>query len=143
MSANLVDMDVFVQVVQGGSLSAAARELHLSLTVVSRKLARLEDRLGVRLIIRTTQSPTLTEEGARFYERCVRILAEVEDAGGTFEVMNLPFRMSGADVSAGKRAAALGEHTVAVLRETGLSEEQIAVLKGKLPEAQPVSLASA
>jgi DNA-binding transcriptional LysR family regulator len=80
VSANLVDMDVFVQVVHGGSLSAAARELHLSLTVVSRKLARLEDRLGVRLIIRTTRSLTLTEEGARFYERCVRILAEVEDA---------------------------------------------------------------
>lgn len=80
VSDNLLDMLVFVQVVQARSLSAAARELHVSLTVVSRKLARLEERLGVRLINRTTRSLTLTEEGARFYERCVRILAEVNDA---------------------------------------------------------------
>jgi DNA-binding transcriptional LysR family regulator len=47
---------------------------------VSRKLARLEERLGVRLINRTTRSLILTEEGSRFYDRCVRILAEVDDA---------------------------------------------------------------
>ena len=48
-------------------------------------------------------------------------LSEVEDGGGTFKVLNLPFRMSGANVSAGKRMATLGEHTVAFLRESGLS----------------------
>jgi CoA:oxalate CoA-transferase len=57
-------------------------------------------------------------------------LAEVQDDGGTFKVMNLPFRMSGTDVSAGKRAATLGEHTVAVLRESGLSEHEIADFSG-------------
>src|SRR6202051_2801337 len=46
-------------------------------------------------------------------------LAEVEDDGGTFKVMNLPFRMSEANVSAGKRAATLGEHTVTILKEAG------------------------
>jgi CoA:oxalate CoA-transferase len=66
-------------------------------------------------------------------------LAEVEDDGGTFKVMNLPFRMSGADVSAGKRAATLGEHTVALLKESGLSEDEIADFTGKLPMAHPVS----
>ena len=44
--------------------------------------------------------------------RIVGALAEVEDDGGTFKVMNLPFRMSGAEVSAGRRAATLGEHTL-------------------------------
>jgi crotonobetainyl-CoA:carnitine CoA-transferase CaiB-like acyl-CoA transferase len=62
-------------------------------------------------------------------------LAEVEDGGGTFKVMNLPFRMSGAKVAAGKRAAALGEHTHALLSESGLSEDQVAALAGKLPSA--------
>jgi len=58
-------------------------------------------------------------------------LAEVEDAGGTFKVMNLPFRMSGAHVSAGKRIATLGEHTVALLKEAGLSQDEIAGFSGK------------
>jgi crotonobetainyl-CoA:carnitine CoA-transferase CaiB-like acyl-CoA transferase len=60
-----------------------------------------------------------------------RALSEVEDDGGRFRVLNLPFRMSGADVSAGKRIATLGEHTRALLKEAGLSEERIAAFSGK------------
>jgi len=67
-----------------------------------------------------------------------RALAEVEDGGGTFRVLNLPFRMSRARVSAAKRMATLGEHTRALLKETGLSEDQIAAFSGKPPVfAQP------
>ncbi|MEV4610655.1 LysR family transcriptional regulator [Neorhizobium sp. LMR1-1-1.1] len=80
MSDGFLDMLVFVRVTEAGSLSGAARELGFSLTVVSRKLSRLEERLGVRLLNRTTRSLTLTEEGSRFYDRSVRILAEIEDA---------------------------------------------------------------
>ena len=58
-------------------------------------------------------------------------LSEVEDGGGTFRVLNLPFRMSGTDVSAAKRMSTLGEHTVAYLRETGLSEDEITAFTGK------------
>jgi crotonobetainyl-CoA:carnitine CoA-transferase CaiB-like acyl-CoA transferase len=58
-------------------------------------------------------------------------LAEVEDDGGTFKVMNLPFRMSDTRVSAGRRTATLGEHTVAYLRESGLTEDEIAAFTGK------------
>ena len=64
-------------------------------------------------------------------------LAEVEDGGGTFKVLNLPFRMSGASVSAAKRMATLGEHTVAYLRETGLSDDEIAAFAGKRLAAAP------
>jgi crotonobetainyl-CoA:carnitine CoA-transferase CaiB-like acyl-CoA transferase len=65
-----------------------------------------------------------------------RAISEVEDDGGAFRVLNLPFRMSGADVSAGKRISTLGEHTRALLRETGHSEEQVAAFSGKTLVAQ-------
>jgi len=58
-------------------------------------------------------------------------LAEVEDGGGTFKVLNLPFRMSGAKVSAAKKMSTLGEHTRAYLRETGLSEAEISAFAEK------------
>jgi crotonobetainyl-CoA:carnitine CoA-transferase CaiB-like acyl-CoA transferase len=62
-----------------------------------------------------------------------RALSEVSDGGGSFKVLNLPFRMSGSDVTAGKRVATLGEHTLTFLRETGLSEREIAGFTGKIP----------
>jgi crotonobetainyl-CoA:carnitine CoA-transferase CaiB-like acyl-CoA transferase len=58
-------------------------------------------------------------------------LVEVEDGGGTFKVLNLPFRMSGARVSAARRMSTLGEHTRAYLKETGLSDEEIASFAAK------------
>ncbi|MES1941355.1 transcriptional regulator, LysR family protein [Salinisphaera sp. T5B8] len=80
MADELIQMRVFVQVVEAGSLSAAARELGLSPAVVSRRLAALEQRLGVRLINRTTRSLALTDEGAAFQTRCIRILADIDEA---------------------------------------------------------------
>jgi crotonobetainyl-CoA:carnitine CoA-transferase CaiB-like acyl-CoA transferase len=56
---------------------------------------------------------------------------DVEDGGGTFKVLNLPFRMSGAKVSAARKMATLGEHTRAYLKETGLSDDDIAAFAGK------------
>jgi crotonobetainyl-CoA:carnitine CoA-transferase CaiB-like acyl-CoA transferase len=53
-------------------------------------------------------------------------LAEVEDGGGAFKVLNVPFRMSGAAIGARKRMSTLGEHTRSYLKEIGLSEDQIA-----------------
>jgi len=52
-----------------------------------------------------------------------RALSEVEDGGGTFKVLNLPFRMSDAKVAAATRMSGLGEHTPALLKEVGLSED--------------------
>ena len=82
MIDDLLDLRIFTKVVATGSLSGAARELDLSLAVVSKRLAALEQRLGVRLMQRTTRSQSLTFEGSAFHERCIRILAEVDDAEG-------------------------------------------------------------
>ena len=78
--SSLNEMAVFAKTVTTASLSAAARELGVSTAAVSRKLASLEARLGVRLLNRTTRRIALTDEGARYYEACVRILAEIEEA---------------------------------------------------------------
>lgn len=73
-------MTLFVRAVDHGSFSAAARALGLSPSAVSRQVRRLEDGLGVRLINRSTRSITLTEEGHAFYERCARIVADIDEA---------------------------------------------------------------
>jgi DNA-binding transcriptional LysR family regulator len=80
MGDSLYEMSVFARVVAAGSLSAAARDLGVSTAVVSRRLAALEARLGVRLVNRTTRRLALTDEGASYHEACARILAEIEDA---------------------------------------------------------------
>lgn len=79
-------MAVFSKVVSSGSLSAAGRELGISPALVSRRLAGLEARLGVRLVNRTTRSLNLTDEGARYYEVCTRVLAEIEEADAEVSV---------------------------------------------------------
>ena len=80
MGDSLYEMSVFARVVATGSLSAAARDLGVSTAVVSRRLAALEARLGVRLVNRTTRRLALTDEGASYHEACARILGEIEDA---------------------------------------------------------------
>lgn len=73
-------MTIFARAVQEGGFSAAARALDLTPSAVSKQISRLEDRLGVRLLNRTTRHISLTEEGRAFYERCARIVAEIEEA---------------------------------------------------------------
>ena len=73
-------METFVRIVDGGSLTAAADALQSSLPSVVRLLAALETGLDVRLLNRTTRRIALTDEGREYYERCRRVLADVEAA---------------------------------------------------------------
>lgn len=73
-------MEVFVRIVDGGSLTAAADALEQSPASVVRTLAALESELGARLLNRSTRRLALTEEGREYLERCRRILADVDDA---------------------------------------------------------------
>ena len=75
----LGDMAAFVRVVEARTFTQAAERLGWSKSVVSRRIAELEDRLGVRLLNRSTRRLSLTEAGQAFYERCARILADVDE----------------------------------------------------------------
>ena len=85
MSDTLKDIPVFVAAVEAGSFAHAAMRLHLSRSAVGKSIARLEQRLGVRLFQRTTRSLKLTDNGALFYERCLRALEEIRGAESLLE----------------------------------------------------------
>ncbi|WP_117191653.1 LysR family transcriptional regulator [Rhizobium terrae] len=86
----LRDIPVFVETVEAGGFSAAAKKLNLTRSAIGKTVARLEERLGVRLFHRTTRSQNLTEEGRFFYERCLRAVEEI--------------RLGEAELESGRRA---------------------------------------
>ncbi len=76
----LTSLTAFVRVVDNGGFSAAGRKLNMSTTMVSNHVQALEERLGVRLLNRTTRKVSLTEVGRAYYDRCIQILADIEQA---------------------------------------------------------------
>ena len=74
------ELEVFTQVIETGGFSAAARACRMTPSAVSKLVGRLEARLGVRLMNRSTRSLQLTAEGAVFYERAVQILGDLDTA---------------------------------------------------------------
>lgn len=77
---NLGDLEIFASVVATGSMSLSGRALGFSPAVISKRIKRLEDRLGTRLLQRTTRQISLTEAGQGFYDRVLAILAGLEEA---------------------------------------------------------------
>ena len=76
----LTSLTVFGQVVEQGGFSAAGRHLNMSVTMVSNHIQALEDRLGVRLLNRTTRKVSLTDIGKEYYERSRQVLMDLEEA---------------------------------------------------------------
>ena len=79
----LSDIDLFVRVVNKKGLAAAGREVGLSPATMTARINRLEEHYGVKLLNRTTRRVTLTDEGKNFYESCLRILNDIEQAEDT------------------------------------------------------------
>jgi DNA-binding transcriptional LysR family regulator len=77
----------FVKVVEHGGFSSAGRQLNLATSVVTAHVKWLEERLGARLLNRTTRNVSLTEVGRAYYERCIQILSEIEDAEEAVQVL--------------------------------------------------------
>src|SRR5690242_10526233 len=77
----------FVKVVESAGFSAAARRLDLSTSMITGHVQALEDRLGVRLLNRSTRKIGFTEIGRAYYERCVRILSDIDNADQIAEAL--------------------------------------------------------
>jgi DNA-binding transcriptional LysR family regulator len=123
MADEVAELQLFVEIVRAGNLSAAARALNSSPAAMSRGLTALESRLGVRLVTRTSRSFQLTEEGQLFYDRCARIVADIADAEAEAS-------SKGATIKGMLRIGApmeLGRRLVAPL---------ISEFRGKFPEVQ-------
>ena len=84
----LASIAAFVRVVEYGGFTAAARHLSLSTTMVSNHVQELEERLGARLLNRTTRKVSLTEIGRQYYERSLHILAELDEADRAAGALN-------------------------------------------------------
>ena len=80
MLDQVTSMRVFVRVVALGGFSAAARAMGISPAMATRHVVALEERLGARLLQRTTRRLTLTDAGSRYREACERVLAEIDEA---------------------------------------------------------------
>jgi LysR family transcriptional activator of dmlA len=91
--AQQVDTSFFLSIVRYGTISAAARALGVSPPALSKRLAQLEERLGVPLIHRNTRSMSLTQEGQLYYDRASRLFAEFDSLEQ--DVMNRRFEPSG------------------------------------------------
>jgi DNA-binding transcriptional LysR family regulator len=76
----MASMETFIRVLESGSFSEAARQLRIGQPAISKTIAQLEERLGVKLLLRTTRGLTPTEAGERFYERAKRAVEEAEEA---------------------------------------------------------------
>src|SRR5262250_1017276 len=77
---DLNEIAVFTRVVRAGSFTAAAKELGMPKSTVSRKVSELEERLNARLLQRTTRKLSLTDVGRTYYDYSARIVSEIEDA---------------------------------------------------------------
>lgn len=77
---NIGDVSAFIASAKSGSFTAAAKQLGLTRSTIGKRIARLEARLDVRLLQRSTRSLSLTDEGSLFFERCVAVLEELEQA---------------------------------------------------------------
>ncbi len=77
---SIASISAFVQVAQRGSFSSAARHLSMAPAMVSNHVRALEQRLGVRLLNRTTRKVAVTEVGAGYFERCTLILSDLAEA---------------------------------------------------------------
>lgn len=132
------EMEVFVKVVEAGSLSAAARALGLTPSAVSRVIARIEQRFGTRLLLRTTRAIALTSEGQAYLRGARRILADMNEVEQGIADRGVPrgrLRVSAAlghgRLTVLPLVAAFSERYPQVLVDLSLGDEVVDILSGQ------------
>lgn len=134
---DLNEMAIFAHVVEAGSFTGAAKNLGLPKSTVSRKITQLEERLGVRLIQRTTRSLRLTDIGDSYYKHCSRILKDIDEANiAVTQMQNTPMGtlriaapvLFGSTVLASLVAAYMEEHPQVDI-ELNLSDARIDLIQ--------------
>ncbi|MGG7517204.1 LysR substrate-binding domain-containing protein [Allorhizobium undicola] len=109
--SNLRGIDSFIRAVEGGSIAAAARQLGVTPAAASQNIARLEEELGARLLLRTTRRLALTEAGKIYFERVRQVMADLDMAQAALNALNeRPQGRLRVAVS-----AAVGRHVIAPL----------------------------
>lgn len=83
----MASISTFVKIAEAGGFAAAARKLGVSPSTVTTQIQDLEDRLGVRLLNRSTRKVSLTEIGRAYYERCMQVLADMDEADSAVQAM--------------------------------------------------------
>ena len=128
----------FCRAVEEGNLTAAAKALHITKSVASRRIQTLEDDLGVRLLARTTRGVSPTDEGALFYERGQRILDDIEDAAQAVKCtadhlvgsLRLTAPRSFADLHLGAPLMAFMQRHPGLRFEMNLTDERVDIIGG-------------
>jgi DNA-binding transcriptional LysR family regulator len=138
LSGKSGEMEVFSKVVEAGSLSAAARALGLTPSAVSRVIARIEQRFGTRLLLRTTRAITLTSEGQAYLRGARRILADMAEVEQGIADRGVPrgrLRVSAAlghgRLTVLPLVAAFSERYPQVLVDLSLGDEVVDILGGQ------------
>jgi DNA-binding transcriptional LysR family regulator len=78
------EMQAFVRIAERQSFTQASEDLQIPRATVTTLIKRMEERIGTRLLERTTRTVRLTQDGEAYYRRCVRLLADMEEAEGSF-----------------------------------------------------------
>jgi DNA-binding transcriptional LysR family regulator len=128
----------FCRAVEAGNLTAAAKALHITKSVASRRIQSLEDDLGVKLLSRTTKGVAPTDEGALFYERGQRILDDVEDAAQAVKhcsdnlvgTLRITAPRSFADLRLGKPFMTFLDRHPALKMDLHLTDERVDIIGG-------------
>lgn len=135
---DLLAIKTFCRAVEEGNLTAAAKSLHVTKSVASRRIHLLEEELCTKLLIRTTRGVSATDAGALFYERAITILADIEDATqsvtdagkGLTGTIRLTAPRSFADINLKDPLMVFKKEYPGLILEMNLTDERVDIVSG-------------